>query len=36
MINSLYDLMGENVNPPVDDLVKRDHIDNAFQVGLQI
>ena len=34
MIMSLYDLMGENVSPPVDDLVKKEHIDNVIQVFL--
>jgi hypothetical protein len=32
MILSIYDLMGENVSPPIDELTKREHVDFAIQV----
>lgn len=34
MIRSLYDLMGQNVNPPVDEATKAEHIHSVIQVDL--
>lgn len=31
MVRSLYDLMGSNVNPPVDENTKNQHIENVFK-----
>lgn len=34
MINSLYDLMGPNVCPPVDDYAKIQHIECVIEVSV--
>jgi hypothetical protein len=33
LVLSIYSLMGENVNPPIDELAKREHVDLAIQVS---
>lgn len=32
MINSIYDLMGQDVSPPVDESAKNKHIENVLKV----
>jgi hypothetical protein len=33
MIRSLYDLMGQNINPPADEQAKNQHIESVIEVS---